>query len=76
MGLLNVHLAGVEASVDERGEAVALEELLVKRPWPVGVREQTDEQAAVAQRPQGRRGLRVVADVGRPAVEVPHGRLL
>ena len=45
MGLLERHLAGVEAGVDQLDEPVPLEEALVEGPGPVGVREHADAQA-------------------------------
>ena len=46
VGLLELELAGVQAHVDERAEAVPFEEVLVERAGPVGVREQAGAQAA------------------------------
>ena len=74
--LLERHLAGVEAGVDEPGQAVPGEEALEEGTGPVGVGQEPDAQAPIPQRGQRLPGLRVVADVGRPRVEVADGGLL
>jgi len=48
--LLVRHLTRVETGVDELGQAVAFEEVLMERPRPVRVGEQPDAQAAVPER--------------------------
>jgi len=56
--------------LDQPGEAVPIQEVLMKLAGPVGIRKQADLEAPVSQRPQHPRRFGVMADVRGPGIEV------